>query len=147
MPPRRPTPSHPEFGRLRTSLRQGAGSIRQREGVWENFAKDSAQIPASALSALGIFFPGRSRNRWGSDGFRVQRLRFSSYESAALEGLPMKQSPIRKLRRDRARLVQELALARGMKDPAKASEIEKSMSDLDKEIAALEVENARKRGS
>jgi hypothetical protein len=59
----------------------------------------------------------------------------------------MKQSPIRRLRRDRARLVQELALARGMKDPAKASEIEKSMSDLDKEIAALEVENARKRGN
>jgi hypothetical protein len=59
----------------------------------------------------------------------------------------MKQSPIRKLRRDRARLVQDLALARGTNDPAKASAIEKRMGELDKEIAALGVENARKRGS
>ena len=59
----------------------------------------------------------------------------------------MKQSPIRKLRRDRARLVQDLALARGTNDPAKASEIEKRIGDLDKEIVAQEAENARKRGS
>ena len=59
----------------------------------------------------------------------------------------MKQSPIRKLRRDRARLVQDLALARGTNDPAKASEIEKRIGDLDKDIVALEAENARKRGS
>lgn len=59
----------------------------------------------------------------------------------------MKQSPIRKLRRDRTRLVQELALARGTNDPAKASEIEKRMAELDREIAALEEENTRKRGS
>jgi uncharacterized small protein (DUF1192 family) len=58
----------------------------------------------------------------------------------------MKQSPIRKLRRDRARLVQDLALARGTKDLAKASEIEKRMGELDKEIAALEAKNAGKRG-
>jgi hypothetical protein len=58
----------------------------------------------------------------------------------------MKQSPIRKLRRDRARLVQDLALARGTNDPAKASELEKRMGELDREIAALEAENARKRG-
>ena len=31
--PRRPTPRHPEFGRLRTSLRQGACIIRRFEGV------------------------------------------------------------------------------------------------------------------
>jgi uncharacterized small protein (DUF1192 family) len=59
----------------------------------------------------------------------------------------MKQSPIRKLRRDRARLVQDLALARGTNDPAKAAEIEKRIGELDKEIAALEAENARRRGS
>jgi uncharacterized small protein (DUF1192 family) len=58
----------------------------------------------------------------------------------------MKQSPIRRLRRDRTRLVQDLALARGTNDPAKASELEKRISDLDKEIVALEAENARKRG-
>ena len=56
----------------------------------------------------------------------------------------MKQSPIRKLRRDRARLVQDLALARGTNDPARAAELEKRISDLDKQIAAREVENARK---
>jgi hypothetical protein len=59
----------------------------------------------------------------------------------------MKQSPIRKLRRDRARLVQDLALARGTNDPAKASEIEGRISELDKQIAAMEADNARKRGS
>ena len=37
MRPRRPTPRHPEFGRLRISLRQGASSIRQPEGVLDNF--------------------------------------------------------------------------------------------------------------
>jgi hypothetical protein len=57
----------------------------------------------------------------------------------------MKQSPIRKLRRDRTRLVQELALARGTGDPDRASEIEKRIGELDTQIAALEVENARRR--
>jgi len=56
----------------------------------------------------------------------------------------MKQSPIRKLRRDRTRLVQDLALARGTSDPA-ASEIEKRISELDKQIAAMEIENAKRR--
>ena len=59
----------------------------------------------------------------------------------------MKQSPIRRLRRDRTRLVQDLALARGTNDPAKAWEIEKRIGELDKAIVALEAENARKRGS
>jgi uncharacterized small protein (DUF1192 family) len=58
----------------------------------------------------------------------------------------MKQSPIRKLRRDRTRLVQDLALARGTNDP-KVAEIEKRIGELDREIAAMEAENARKRGS
>ena len=43
--PRRPTPRHPEFGRLRTSLRQGACSIRRVEGVGDNFLN----LDASAL--------------------------------------------------------------------------------------------------
>jgi uncharacterized small protein (DUF1192 family) len=57
----------------------------------------------------------------------------------------VKQSPIRKLRRDRARLVQDLALARGTNDPAKALEIEKRIGELDTEIAAMEAENAKRR--
>ena len=59
----------------------------------------------------------------------------------------MKQSPIRRLRRDRTRLVQDLALARGTNDPAKASELEGRIAELDKEIAAMDAGNARKRGS
>lgn len=50
----------------------------------------------------------------------------------------MKQSPIRKLRRDRSRLAQELALAQGTGDKAGAVIASKKISDLDKEIAALE---------
>jgi hypothetical protein len=50
----------------------------------------------------------------------------------------MKQSPIRRLRRDRSRLVQELSLAKGGGDTAKASEVEAQIKALDKEIAALE---------
>jgi len=57
----------------------------------------------------------------------------------------MKQSPIRRLRRDRARLVQDLALARGTNDPTKASEIEKRIGELDKQIAALEAETAKRK--
>jgi hypothetical protein len=50
----------------------------------------------------------------------------------------MKQSPIRKLRRDRSRLVQDLALANaGGGDRVKASEIEGRIAELDKEIAAI----------
>lgn len=50
----------------------------------------------------------------------------------------MKQSPLRKLRRDRSRLVQELALAEGTGDKAGVAIASKRISDLDKEIAALE---------
>jgi hypothetical protein len=57
----------------------------------------------------------------------------------------MKQSPIRRLRRDRTRLSQDLSLARAAGDAGKVSEIEKRMSALDKVIAAMESENARKR--
>ena len=36
--PRRPTPRHPEFGRLRISLRQGACSIHEVWKVWGKFS-------------------------------------------------------------------------------------------------------------
>lgn len=49
----------------------------------------------------------------------------------------MKQSPIRKLRRDRSRLAQELALAQGTGDTAQVPILEKKIRDLDKEIDAL----------
>ena len=49
----------------------------------------------------------------------------------------MKQSPIRKLRRDKSRLEQELALARGTGDTAAVPVLEKRIRDLDKEIDAL----------
>ena len=49
-----------------------------------------------------------------------------------------KQSPIRKLRRDRSRLEQEFALAQGTDDKAAIPVLKKKISDLDKEIAALE---------
>lgn len=49
----------------------------------------------------------------------------------------MKQSPIRKLRRDKSRLEQELALARGTGDVANTPILEKKIRDLDKEIDAL----------
>ena len=81
----------------------------------------------------------------GSSGFvRAAPVCFVVRERSP-ERSSVKQSPIRKLRRDRARLVQDLALARGTNDP-KASEIETRMSELDKEIATMEAENARKRG-
>lgn len=50
----------------------------------------------------------------------------------------MKQTPIRKLRRDRSRQVQELALAKGTGDAEGVVRATKRISDLDKEIAALE---------
>jgi len=50
----------------------------------------------------------------------------------------MKQSPIRKLRRDRSRLQQELQLAQGTGDIAAIPILEKRVRDHDKEIAALE---------
>ncbi|MDP3492803.1 MAG: hypothetical protein Q8R82_06785 [Hyphomonadaceae bacterium] len=50
----------------------------------------------------------------------------------------MKQTPIRRLRRDRSRLVQELSLARGTGDTAKAADVEKSIADLDRQIASHE---------
>jgi len=49
-----------------------------------------------------------------------------------------KQSPIRKLRRDRSRLQQELALAEGTGDQAAVPALRKRIGDLDREIAALE---------
>jgi len=56
----------------------------------------------------------------------------------------MQQSPIRKLRRDRSRQVQELALAKGTGDVTGAAEIEARIRNLDKEITALEADIARK---
>lgn len=49
-----------------------------------------------------------------------------------------RQSPIRKLRRDRSRLQQELALAEGTGDAAAIPVLRKRIGDLDREIAALE---------
>lgn len=49
-----------------------------------------------------------------------------------------KQSPIRKLRRDKSRLDQELSLAQGTGDAAAIPVLKKKISDLEKEIAALE---------
>lgn len=53
-----------------------------------------------------------------------------------------KQSPIRKLRRDRSRLMQELSLAQGTGDQAALPILKKKISDLDKEIAALEAKRS-----
>ena len=55
----------------------------------------------------------------------------------------MKQSPLRRLRRDRSRLVQELALARGTGDPANAAEIEQQIAELDKKIVGQELRQAQ----
>jgi len=50
----------------------------------------------------------------------------------------MKQSPIRKLRRDRSRLVQELTLAKAAGgDADKVAQIEAHIAALDSEIAAI----------
>ena len=50
----------------------------------------------------------------------------------------MKQSPIRKLRRDRSRLVQDLTLANaGGGDKELAAKIEAQIKALDEEIAAI----------
>ncbi|MCF8508803.1 MAG: hypothetical protein RIR41_3458 [Pseudomonadota bacterium] len=49
-----------------------------------------------------------------------------------------KQSPIRRLRRDRSRLQQELALAQGTDDKVQIPILVKRIRDLDQEIAALE---------
>lgn len=59
----------------------------------------------------------------------------------------MKQSPIRRLRRDRSRLVQELALAQGTGDTAGAADIEKRIRDLDKAIAAEETKPPQARSA
>lgn len=55
----------------------------------------------------------------------------------------MKQSPLRKLRRDRSRLQQELALAQGTGDAAQIPVLTKRIRDLDLEIAALEARKAQ----
>jgi hypothetical protein len=57
---------------------------------------------------------------------------------------PMKQSPIRKLRRDKSRLSQDLSLAIAADDKANIAIITKRIRDLDAEIAALE---AKKTGA
>ena len=54
-----------------------------------------------------------------------------------------KQSPIRRLRRDRSRLEQELSLAQGTDDKAAIPVLKKKISDLDKEIAALDAKKAQ----
>lgn len=56
----------------------------------------------------------------------------------------MKQSPLRRLRRDRSRLQQELQLAQGTGDKAQIPILQKKIRDLDAEIAALE---AKKTGA
>jgi len=53
-----------------------------------------------------------------------------------------KQSPIRRLRRDRSRLAQELQLAQGTDDKAAIPILQKKIRDLDAEIAALEAKQA-----
>lgn len=53
-----------------------------------------------------------------------------------------KQSPIRKLRRDRNRLQQELSLAHASDDKAQIGVLTKRMRDLDQEIAALEAKRS-----
>jgi len=53
-----------------------------------------------------------------------------------------KQSPIRRLRRDRSRLAQELQLAQGTNDAAAIPVLQKKIRDLDAEIAALEAKRA-----
>lgn len=54
------------------------------------------------------------------------------------KGPAMKQSPIRRLRRDRSRLAQELQLAQGTDDKAAIPILQKKIRDLDNEIAALD---------
>jgi len=51
-----------------------------------------------------------------------------------------KQSPIRRLRRDRSRLAQELQLAQGTNDTAAIPILQKKIRDLDAEIAALDTQ-------
>lgn len=48
-----------------------------------------------------------------------------------------KQSPIRRLRRDRSRLAQELQLAQGTNDAAAIPVLVKKIRDIDAEIAAI----------
>jgi hypothetical protein len=55
-------------------------------------------------------------------------------------GGAMKQSPLRRIRRDRSRLQQELALAQGTDDKAQIPILQKKIRDLDSEIAALEAQ-------
>jgi hypothetical protein len=55
----------------------------------------------------------------------------------------MKQSPLRRLRRDRSRLVQEHALALGTGDKEKAAEIEQQIAELDRKIVGQELRQAQ----
>jgi hypothetical protein len=72
----------------------------------------------------------------GWRNFRTRRM------EAATQRHAMKQSPIRRLRRDRSRLAQELALAQGTDDKAAIPILTKRIRDLDQEIAALEAKKA-----
>lgn len=53
-----------------------------------------------------------------------------------------KQSPARKLRRDRSRLQQDLALAHASDDKTQIGLLTKRIRDLDAEIAALEAKRS-----
>lgn len=55
----------------------------------------------------------------------------------------MKQSPIRKLRRDRSRANQDLALAKAAGDAARVGELEAEIKRMDREIAAIEQARAK----
>lgn len=58
----------------------------------------------------------------------------------------MKQSPLRRLRRDRSRLVQEHALALGTGDKEKAVELDQQIAELDRKIVGQEARQAQIKG-
>jgi hypothetical protein len=74
----------------------------------------------------------------GMENFSSPVISGSSSGSRAMS----KQSPIRRLRRDRSRLAQELQLAQGTDDKAAIPILQKKIRDLDAEIAALEAKQA-----
>ena len=63
--PRRPTPRHPEFGRLRISLRQGVRIIRRVEGVGDNFPICFRQN----IGIAGKLLESAPEDMLGSSGF------------------------------------------------------------------------------
>ena len=56
----------------RPPCRSDEASIRQLEGVLDNFPISAARIPASALAAKRIFVPGRRENMRGSSGISAR---------------------------------------------------------------------------